>query len=311
MNMPFAPARTTLDATLYERYRGKARPLGVAVVWPCDPVSLRGAVLAAHRQIIAPTLIGPEERISEIAAGCGLDIEDIDVLNIQDPQEAAEAACAQVRAGHAQAIMKGSLHTNDLMSVIVARASGLRTERRMSHVFAIDHAHWPRAVLVTDAALNIDPDLRLKMDIVQNAIGFAHRLGIDDPRVAVLAAVETVEPGIESTEHAACLRVMYERGQIKGGIVDGPLALDNAVSLEAAEIKGLKGEVAGRADILMVPNYEAGNMLAKALEHMAHGHTGGLVLGAKVPIILTSRADSETARVFSCLLAVAAARGRI
>jgi phosphotransacetylase len=213
------------------------------------------------------------------------------------------------KSGQVAAIMKGSLHTNDLMRGIVAKEAGLRTARRMSHIFVIDHPLYHKPLIITDAALNIAPGLSEKRDITQNAIDFAHKLGIALPKVAIMAAVETVEENVESTLHAAALSKMADRGQITGALLDGPLALDLALSKEAVEIKGLKSLVAGDADILVVPNYEAGNMLAKEMEHVGGARTGGLVLGARIPIILTSRADSPVTRVASCLLAVAAVRG--
>lgn len=296
--------RESFDVKLARHFAGH-KPLAVAVVYPCDPVSLRGAVLAAHRGHIRPVLVGPEDRISEMAASCGLDIEDIDILDVELGADAAEAAAALAGRGEVKALMKGSLHTNDLMRAIVARGAGLRTSRRMSHVFVIDQAHYHKPLLVTDAALNIAPTLAEKRDIIQNAVDLEHQLGITTPKVALLAAVETVEENIESTIHAAALCKMADRKQIRSGILDGPLALDNALSQEAAKIKGIDSPVAGDADVLVVPNYEVGNVLAKNMEHMGGAHTGGIVLGAKVPVILTSRSDSEQARVASCLLAQA------
>jgi phosphate acetyltransferase len=223
--------------------------------------------------------------------------------------DAAVVAAKLARDGKVQAIMKGSLHTNDLMRAIVAKDANLRTARRMSHVFVIDHPHYHKPLLVTDAALNIAPSLLEKRDITQNAIDMAHQLGIARPKVAIIAAVETVEDGIESTLHAAALCKMADRKQIKGAVLDGPLAMDNALSKEAAEIKGIESEVAGDADILVVSNYETGNVIYKLMEHLDGARAAGVVLGAKVPVILTSRADSETARIASCLLAVAVVRG--
>lgn len=300
--------RTLFDSRLAEYFKGRT-PLPVAVVYPCDTVSLRGAVLAAHRGYIRPILIGPEARISELAASCGLDIEDIDIKDVELDTDAAAEAAQMAKNGAVKALMKGNLHTNDLMRALVAKEAGLRTSRRMSHVFAIDHPNYHKLVLVTDAALNIAPDLMTKRDITQNAIEFAHRLGTPRPKVAILAAVETVADGIDSTLHAAALCKMADRKQIKGGMLDGPLALDNALLAEAARIKGIESEVAGDADVLVVPNYEAGNVLAKEMEHLGGARTGGLVLGAKVPVILTSRADTEVARLASCLLALAAVHG--
>jgi len=303
-----APIREMFDERLL-RVFAHSRPLPVAVVYPCDAVSLRGAVLAARKGIIAPVLIGPEPQITELAAGGGLDIEDIDVKNVEFPADAAVEAAALAKAGEVAAIMKGSLHTNDLMRGIVAKEAGLRTARRMSHIFVIDHPQYHKPLFITDAALNIAPDLAEKRDITQNAIDFAHRMGIAEPKVAIMAAVETVEEHVESTLHAAALSKMADRGQITGALVDGPLALDLAISKEAVKIKGLKSSVAGDADVLVVPNYEAGNMLAKEMEHVGGARTGGIVVGARIPIILTSRSDSIVTRIASSLLANAAAYG--
>ncbi len=300
--------RPNFSEILARQYQG-SKPLDVAVVYPCDGVSLRGAVLAARRGAIRPLLIGPEERINELAGVGGLDIEDIDIHDVEYDFEAAEVAARMARSGEVAAIMKGSLHTDVLMRAIVAREAGLRTPQRMSHVFAVDHPGYHKLLLVTDAAINMTPTLREKRDIVQNAIDLAQRLGTALPKVALLAAVETVEDNVEATVHAAALCKMADRKQIRGGLLDGPLALDNALSAEAARIKGIESEVAGDADILVVPNYEAGNMLAKEMELLGGAHTAGLVIGAKVPVILTSRADSEAARVASCLLAKAYVKG--
>ncbi len=306
MSSPEQPPREQFDSILARKY-ASSKPLPVAVVWPCDPTSLRGAVMAARRRFIQPLLVGPSARIEEMAAGCGLDIEDIDILNSDLESDAAFEAARLAKAGTVKALMKGSLHTNDLMRAIVWKDSGLRTGRRMSHVFVIDSPGYHKPVLVTDAALNISPTLSEKRDIIQNAIELAHCLGIPEPKVAILAAVETIEEEVESTIHAAALSKMAERHQIRGGIVDGPLALDNALSAEAARIKGIESPVAGDADCLVVPNYEAGNMLAKNMMAYAGVAAGGIVLGARVPVILTSRADSEGARLASCLRALAVA----
>ena len=294
--------RELFDASLTRLLAGQAA-MPVAVVWPCDRTSLEGAVRAAGQRLIVATLVGPAERISQVARDNGLELDGIDIRDAETPQQAAAVAVELAREGLVQALMKGSLHTNDLMRAIVARDSGLRTGRRMSHVFAIDHPQYHKLLLITDAALNIAPDLDAKKDIIQNAVDLAHRLGVELPKVAVLAAVETVEQDIESTLHAAALCKMAERGQISGAVLEGPLALDNALSREAAHIKGIVSAVAGDADILAVPNYEAGNMLAKDMEHMGGALTGGIVLGAKVPVILTSRSDTARARIASCLLA--------
>jgi phosphate acetyltransferase/phosphate butyryltransferase len=300
--------RPYFSETLARQYEG-SKPLDVAVVYPCDGVSLRGAVLAAKRGVSRPLLVGPEERINELAGVGGLDIEDIDIHDVEYDFEAAEVAARMARSGEVSAIMKGSLHTDVLMRAIVSREAGLRTSLRMSHVFAIDHPGYHKLLLVTDAAINIAPSLGEKRDIVQNAINLAQRLGVGQPKVALLAAVETVEEDVEATLHAAALCKMADRKQIQGGVLDGPLALDNALSAEAARIKGIDSPVAGDADILVVPHYEAGNMLAKEMEHLGGAHIAGLVIGARVPVILTSRADSEIVRIASCLLAKAYAKG--
>lgn len=304
MHMQNLPPREMFDDKLAAYFKNKA-PLPVAIVYPCDPVSLGGAVLAANEGFIEPILVGPASRIQEVAAQSGLDISRFVIKDVELDVDAAQEAAMLAKSGAVKALMKGSLHTNDLMRAIVSREAGLRTSRRMSHVFALDNPHYHKLMLVSDAALNIAPTLLEKRDITQNAIDLAHRLGIARPKVAILAAVETVEDGIESTLHAAALCKMADRKQIKGAVLDGPLALDNALSKEAARIKGIESEVAGDADVLIVPNYEAGNLLAKDEEHMGGARAAGLVLGAKVPVILTSRADTEAARLASCLLALA------
>lgn len=294
--------RELFDASLTRLLAGQAA-MPVAVVWPCDRTSLEGAVLAAEQGLIVPTLVGPAETIGRIACEHGFELGGIEIRHADTPQQAAIVAAGLARQGQVQALMKGSLHTNDLMRAIVARESGLRTGRRMSHVFAIDHPQYHKLLLITDAALNMTPGLDAKRDIIQNAVDMARRMGVALPKVAVLAAVETVEEDVESTLHAAALCKMAERGQISGAVLEGPLALDNALSSEAARIKGIVSVVAGDADILAVPNYEAGNMLAKDMEHMGGALTGGIVLGATVPVILTSRSDTARARIASCLLA--------
>ena len=285
-------------------------PIRVAVVHPVDTVSLIGAIEAARIGLIIPVLIGPLAKINQAATLAGLDLTPFELIDTEHSDAAAEQAVALVRAGQAEAIMKGSLHTDELMRAVVHAQTGLRTDRRMSHVFAIDAPRYPRALFITDAALNIFPTLEDKRDIVQNAIDLAHALGVAVPRVALLSAVETVTSSIPSTLHAAALCKMADRGQITGAILDGPLAFDNAVSAEAARTKGISSRVAGLADILLVPDLEAGNMLAKQLEYLADAEMAGIVLGARVPIILTSRADNTLSRLGSCAIALLLVRHR-
>ena len=300
----------------HERYekliaRCKALPpTPTAVAHPCDESSLRGAVDAAKAGLIAPILVGPAERINEVAAKAKLDISGYTIVDAAFSEESAAKAVAEVRAGRAQALMKGSLHTDELMGAVVKRDTGLRTARRISHCFIMDVPGHPDPIIITDAAVNIFPTLRDKVDIVQNAIDLAHDLGAAEVRVAILSAMETVNPDVPSTIEAAALCKMADRKQITGAIVDGPFALDNAISPEAAKIKKLDSKVAGRANVLVVPDLEAGNMLAKSLTFLAGADAAGIVLGARVPIILTSRADSLIARLASCAVAslVAAAR---
>ena len=279
-------------------------PLPTAVVHPCDRESLRGALDAARRGMIKPILVGPTRKIHRVAKAAGLNIAGYEIVATEHSHAAAEAAVALARAGRVECLMKGSLHTEELMAAVVATATGLRTERRMSHVFVLDVPAYPRPLLITDAAINIYPDLETKRDIVQNAIDLAHALGIARPRVAILSAVETVTPKIPSTIEAAALCKMADRGQITGGLLDGPLAFDNAISDAARRAKHIKSEVAGRPDILVVPDLEAGNMLVKQLQYLAGAKAAGIVLGARVPIALTSRADSAPARMASAAIAV-------
>ncbi|MBW8897025.1 MAG: bifunctional enoyl-CoA hydratase/phosphate acetyltransferase [Massilia sp.] len=274
-----------------------------AVVHPVDAVSLQGAVEAARAGLIEPVLVGPEAKIRQAAAQANVDLAPFRLVPTAHSHAAADAAVALARAGEVAAIMKGALHTDELMHAVVARDTGLRTGRRISHVFAMDVPTYPRALLITDAAINIYPTLEDKRDIVQNAIDLAHALGIAAPRVAILSALETVYPKIASTIEAAALCKMAERGQITGAVVDGPMAFDLAVSDEAARTKGFVSPVAGQADILVVPDLEAGNMLAKQLEYLGQAQVAGIVLGARVPIMLTSRADGPLARLASCALA--------
>ncbi|MBC7860041.1 MAG: bifunctional enoyl-CoA hydratase/phosphate acetyltransferase [Burkholderiaceae bacterium] len=273
-----------------------------AVVHPCDTESLRGALDAGRHGLIVPVLIGPEAKLRSVAEAAGLDLTGIEIIPVSHSVEAAERAVELAVSGDVEALMKGSLHTDELMhAVVVARP--MRTKRRLSHVFRFDVPMYDKPLLISDAALNIHPTLEEKADIVQNAITLAHALGVPQPKVAILAAVETVNVKMQSTLDAAALCKMADRGQITGGTLDGPLAFDNAVSMEAVRIKGIKSEVAGNADILIVPDLESGNMLAKQLEYLAGATTCGVVLGARVPIALTSRADGANARVASAALA--------
>ena len=285
-------------------------PVPTAVVHPCDAVSLSGAVEGAKLGLIVPILVGPEERIRDTATRAGLDIRPYDIVNAEHSHDAAAKAVALVRAGKAEALMKGSLHTDELMAAVVARETGLRTARRISHCFIMDVPGHADALIITDAAVNIAPSLEEKVDIVQNAIDLAHALGAPEARVAILSAMETVNPKVPSTIEAAALCKMADRGQITGGILDGPLALDNAISPEAVAVKKIKSPIGGRANILIVPDLEAGNMLAKSLALLAAADGAGIVLGARVPIILTSRADELLTRLASCAVAslLAAAR---
>jgi phosphate acetyltransferase len=281
-----------------------------AVAHPCDDVSLESAIKAAGLRLIVPILVGPEARIREVAARSGRDIGAFEIVDAAHSHEAAAKAVALVRAGRAEAVMKGSLHTDELMAAVVAKEGGLRTARRISHCFIMDVPRHPNAMIISDAAVNIAPGLADKVDIVQNAIDLAHALGVSDVRVAILSAMETVNPNVPSTIEAAALCKMADRGQITGAVVDGPLALDNAISPEAAAIKKIASPVAGRANVLIVPDLEAGNMLAKSLSFLAGADAAGIVLGARVPIILTSRADAELTRLASCAVAVLVAAAR-
>ena len=279
-------------------------PIRTAVVNPTDHLSLVGAVEAARARLIVPILVGPPDAIQAAAKLCDIDLSGYEIVSAPDAETAAAKAVDLVLAGSADAIMKGALHTDVLMHAVVAGEHNLRTERRVSHVFVMDVPTYPRPLLITDAAINIYPDLVTKQDIVQNAIELAHALGIEKPKVAILSAVETVSPKIKSTLDAAALCKMADRGQITGGILDGPLAFDNAVSADAAKAKHIVSPVAGQADILLVPDLEAGNMLAKQLEYLADADGAGIVLGARVPIVLTSRADKTLSRMASCAIAL-------
>ena len=283
-------------------------PIRTAVVHPVDPHALLGALDAAHGNLIVPIFIGPEAKIRGTAAAAGLDLAPYRLIPATHSHEAAAKAVAMARTGEVEALMKGSLHTDELMHEVVARQTGLATQRRISHVFVMDVPTYPRPLFITDAAINIAPDLDDKRDIVQNAIDLARVLGVEMPRVAILSAVETVTPKLPSTLDAAALCKMADRGQITGGILDGPLAFDNAISEEAAKIKSIASPVAGKADILLVPDLEAGNMLVKQLSYLAGAQGAGIVLGARIPIILTSRADTVLARMASCAVALIATR---
>lgn len=278
-------------------------PLPTAVVCPDDPASLEGALQARDAGLIAPVLVGAEAEIRETAAGLERDLSGVPIVNVTGDEEAARRAIALAREGRVRAVMKGHLHTDTLLAAIVRRDDGLRTGRRISHVYVMDLPGIADLLFISDAAINIAPDLEAKVDIVQNAIDLARACGLPEPRVGILSAVETVTPTIPSTIDAAVLSKMAERGQITGGLVDGPLAMDNAVDLHAARTKGITSLVAGRAQVLIVPNLESGNMLAKELTFLAHAEAAGLVLGAQVPVMLTSRADDARSRLVSCALA--------
>ena len=278
-------------------------PVRTAVVHPCDALSLTGALAARDAGLILPVLVGPRARIEAAATEAEQSLDGVDLIDVPHSHAAAETSVALVRQGKAQAIMKGKLHTDELMRPIIERTTGIRTERRMSHIFVLDVPSYPKPLLVTDAAINIYPSLDDKRGIVQNAIDLAHAMDIERPKVAVLSAVETVTPAIASTVDAASLCKMADRGQIMGGVLDGPLAFDNAISSAAARIKGIASEVAGQADVLVVPDLEAGNLLAKQLIYLAGAEAAGIVIGARVPIILTSRADSTPSRLASCAIA--------
>ncbi|MAU51213.1 MAG: enoyl-CoA hydratase [Roseovarius sp.] len=290
----------------FEALVARARPLPplvTAVVAPEEEKSLGGAIKAAEESIITPILIGDPAKIAAAAAAIGADLDGFEIIALPDHGAAARRACELVNEGRAGAVMKGHLHTDDLLRPMLDKATGLRIGRRFTHVFVMDVPGQDHPILVTDAAINITPDLATKVDIVQNAIDLALSIGIDVPRVGVLSAVETVNPAIASSVDAALLSKMAERGQITGGLVDGPLAMDNAVDIGAARTKGLTSEVAGRANILVVPGLDAGNMLAKQLAYISHAEGAGLVLGARVPVILNSRSDSAMARLASCAVA--------
>lgn len=278
-------------------------PLPTAVIAPEEPKALAGALLAGHHTLIRPILIGDSIAITRVASEIGADLTGIEIHDVKDHSDAAATGVAMVHEGKAAAVMKGHLHTGTLLKHVMKSDGGLRTDRRISHVFAMDVPGLDHLLMITDAAINIAPDLKTKADIIQNAIDLAVALGIKRPKVGALSAVETVNPAIASTIEAAALSKMAERGQIKGGLVDGPLAMDNAVDEEAARTKGIHSSVAGHADILLAPNMEAANMIAKQLTFLAHAEAGGIVVGASCPVILTSRADDDQARLASCAVA--------
>src|SRR5215831_19296831 len=282
----------------------KLQPIETAVAHPCDETSLKGAIEAAEAGLIKPILVGPKAKIAAVAKEHSLDLGKIEIVDAPHSNAAAEKAVELVRTGKADLLMKGSLHTDELLAEVVKRETGLRTGRRISHVFVMDVPGHAQTLFITDAAVNIAPDLLAKRDIIQNAIDLYAGLGFGRPKVAILSAVETVTPSIPSTIEAAALCKMADRGQITGGALDGPLAFDNAISPEAAQIKGIKSPVAGRGEILVVPDLEAGNMLAKNLTFLSGADAAGIVLGARVPIILTSRADKVSARMASAAVAV-------
>jgi phosphate acetyltransferase len=297
----------------YDRLIAAAKafePVPTAVAHPCDESSLSGAMDAAKLGLIRPILVGPRDRIAAVARQLGIDLAGYEVIDAPHSNASAAKAVELVRQGKAEALMKGSLHTDELMAEVVRRDTGLRTARRISHCFVMDVPGHADALLISDAAVNIAPTLIDKVDIVQNAIDLAHALRFPEVRVAILSAMETVNPNVPSTLEAAALCKMADRGQITGALLDGPLALDNAISVEAAAIKKIVSPVAGRANVLIVPDLEAGNMLAKSLSFLAKADSAGIVLGAKVPIILTSRADSVVARLASCAVAVLVAQAR-
>jgi phosphate acetyltransferase len=312
--MSVMPAEASGTKSKYDRLIAaaqKAPPMPTLVVHPCDESSLRGAVDAAEAGIIKPILVGPAAKIRETTTRHNLNIASYEIVDTPHSEAAAAKAVEMIHQGKGEALMKGSLHTDELMRSVTAKVGGLRTERRVSHVFVMDVPAYAETLFVTDAAINIFPDLDAKRDIIQNAIDLYTQAGFGkSPRVAILSAVETITSKIPSTIEAAALCKMADRGQITGGELDGPLAFDNAIDVEAARIKGIKSEVAGRAQILLVPDLEAGNMLAKNLAYFAKADSAGIVLGARVPVVLTSRADSARARMASCAVASLYAHAR-
>jgi phosphate acetyltransferase len=294
---------------LIERCR-KFPPISTAVAHPCEAGALSGAVEAAQAGLIVPILVGPADKISAVAESARIDLGGFKIVDAAHSHASAAKAAELIRTGEAEVLMKGSLHTDELMAAVVAREAGLRTGRRISHVFVMDVPTYHKVLVVTDGAINIAPTLEDKADICQNAIDLVRSLGLEKPKVAILAAVETVTSKMPATIDAAALCKMADRGQITGAILDGPLAFDNAISKDAAAIKGIRSEVAGDPDILLAPDLEAGNMIAKQLTFLANADSAGLVLGAKVPVILTSRADSVRSRIASCAVAMLVAHAR-
>lgn len=282
----------------------RLEPIRMAVVHPCDELSLAGAMDARDAGMIEPVLVAPRARLDEVAAAAGIDVSACERVDVPHSHAAAAAAAVMASRAEVEALMKGSLHSDELLRAIVPAAAGLRTKRRLSHCYVMETSAYPRPFIITDAAINIAPTLDEKADIVRNAIDLAHVIGVPEPRVAILAAVETVNARMPATLDAAALCKMADRGQITGGILDGPLAFDNAVSPDAVRIKGIRSPVAGRADVLVVPDLESGNMLAKQLEYLGGAASAGIVMGARVPIVLTSRADSRQTRLASCAIAL-------
>ncbi|ANG64047.1 phosphate acetyltransferase [Marinobacterium aestuarii] len=295
------PAQQQLE--FFIQQARQARPIRTAVVHPVDHNSLTGALSAAAEGLIEPILIGPEERIRALAAQEQLDLRGIEIIDVAHSHAAAEKACELVQTGRVEALMKGAQATSELLSAVLHKTLGIRTERRLSHVFVFDIPNYHKPLVITDAAINVAPNLSIKRDIVQNAIDFCQLLGIPSPRVAILAAVEKIVPSMQSTLDAAALCKMADRGQISGGILDGPLAFDNAISRQAALDKHIESEVSGEADILLAPDLESANMIAKQLVYLANAESAGIALGARVPIILTSRSDNTLTRMASCALA--------
>ena len=297
----------------YERLLERCRslePIPTAVAYPCEASALSGAVEASQKGLIVPILVGPAKELQAIAGAAGIDLGGFQIVDAPDSRTSAAKAVELIRKGEAEVLMKGSLHTDELMAAVVARDGGLRTARRISHVFVMDVPTYHKVLIVTDGAINIAPTLEDKVDICQNAIDLAVSLGLERPKVAILAAVETVTSKMPATIDAAALCKMAERGQITGASLDGPLAFDNAISKQAAKTKGIHSDVAGDPDILLAPDLEAGNILAKQLTFLANADSAGLVLGARVPVILTSRADSVRSRIASCAVAMLAAHAR-
>ena len=297
----------------YERLLARCEalaPVPTAVAHPCEVTALTGAVEAAQKGLITPLLVGPASKIHEVAESAQVDLGNLTIVDVPHSHASGTKAVELIRQGQAEILMKGSLHTDELMSAVVSRQDGLRTERRISHVFIMDVPTYHKVLIVTDGAINIAPTLEDKVDICQNAIDLAISLGLEKPKVAILAAVETVTSKMPATLDAAALCKMAERGQIKGALLDGPLAFDNAISTQAAETKGIKSAVAGDPDILLAPDLESGNILAKQLSFLANADSAGMVLGAKVPVILTSRADSVRSRIASCAVAKLVAHAR-